>query len=208
MIGLEALTQPITEQSDQTRKLIFNNSFLLVSSVFEPFFGSAVCVQNGVQSCALGTVSTFCTPCQCKEKCKVQNAGIHPFGSVPLIYYHQAPTSGDYTAILNLFGYWATFSLCRTRVTTNFPHTSILLLEMRLCMCTVQIWMFCHEILYDLKGGVLMWWLLFIASLTCVPVESSPSLVYKILQIACILALDCKVGFFEEVRQGSLSVPV
>ena len=39
MIGLEALTQPITKQSDQTRKLIFNNSFLLVSSVFEPFLG-------------------------------------------------------------------------------------------------------------------------------------------------------------------------
>ena len=50
--------------------------------------------------------------------------------------------------------------------------------------------------------------MLFTASLTSVPVKSSHSLVYKILQISCLLALDCKVGLSEEVRQGSPSVPI
>ena len=91
--------------------------------------GSAVCVQNGVQSCALGTVSTICTRCQCKEKCKMR-ASTH---SAVCLWFTttKPPKSEDNTSILNFLSYWVTFF--SYRVISNSPHTFILLLEMRLC---------------------------------------------------------------------------
>ena len=110
---------------------------------------------------------------------KVPNAAIHPFTSVPLIYYHQAPISGDYIAILNFVGYWGTFFMSNTCYNKLSPH-----IHPSPGNEVVQISMLFHEILYDLKRGVLMLWMFFTAWLACSPVKWSPSLVYKILQIA------------------------